>query len=260
MKQMKSTFQLMVVACLVPFLGHAQIAISFDTLAVNHVNMEKLPPSRGVPFDCILLSDVVMQYSFTLTNTTDSNLALCYDSLRLGMIYFVGEHWWPRTFKHYWNRYEATRSGEKPQVFPFDTLTLAPNEKIQLTTGEAVSYYALEQVNSAEYIASMAPTARLYVQLTGYPTFFSESYQQFKLGTRTIDVEKMDCKQLGYQDRLVHNGLLQEYLRDNPGLFPSIFSDGNVQDYFLCALKFAEEQFKNLPIPDEGWLKSQHRW
>lgn len=260
MKQMTKILQLMVIACLVPTFGHAQIAISFDTLAVNHVSMEKLPPSLGAPFDCILLSDVVMQYSFTLTNTTDSFLTLYYDSLRLGKLYFDGEHWWPITFKYYWNRYEVIRSGEKPQVFPFDTLTLAPHEKVQLKKGENVSYYTLEQVNSAEYVASTAPTVRLYVQLSGCPISFSDSYQHFKLGTRTVDVEKLDCEQLGYQDRLVHNELLQEYLRENPGLFPSIFSEGNVQNYFLCTLKFADEQFGKLPIPDEEWLTSQYRW
>ena len=41
MKQMTKILQLMVIACLVPTFGHAQIAISFDTLAVNHVSMEK---------------------------------------------------------------------------------------------------------------------------------------------------------------------------------------------------------------------------
>ena len=260
MKQIKNIFWLMAVTCLVPFLGHAQITISLDTLAVNHVSTEKLPPRRDAPFDCILLSDVVMQYSFTLTNTTDSFLTLYYDSLRLGKLYFDGEHWRPQTFKYYWNRIEASRFGEKSQVFPFDTLTLAPHEKVQLKTGENVSYYTLEQVNSAEYVASTAPTVRLYVQLSGCPISFSDSYRHFKLGTRTVDVEKLDCEQLGYQDRLVHNELLQEYLRENLGLFPSIFSDGSVQDYFLCTLKFANEQFKKLPIPDEDWLRSQYRW
>ena len=111
-----------------------------------------------------------------------------------------------------------------------------------------------------EYVARLAPTVRLYVQLSGCPISFSEPYQHFKLGERTVDVEKLDCKQLGYQDRLVHNELLQEYLRENPGLFPSIFSDGSVQNYFLCTLKFANEQFKKLPIPDEDWLRSKYRW
>ena len=260
MKQMTKIVQLMVIACLVPIFGHAQIAISFDTLAVNHVSMEKLPPSLGAPFDCLLLSDVYFKYSFTLTNTTDSDLVLCYDGLRLGKIYFDGEYWLPSTFKYYWNRYEVTHSGEKPRVFPFDTLKLAPHEKIQLTKGENVSCYALEKVNSVEYVARLAPTVRLYVQLSGCPISFSEPYQHFKLGERTVDVEKLDCKQLGYQDRLVHNELLQEYLRENPGLFPSIFSDGSVQNYVLCTLKFANEQFKKLPIPDEDWLRSKYRW
>ncbi len=49
---------LMAVVHLVPKFGYTQLAISFDTLGVNHVSLEKLPQCMSAPFDCILMSDV----------------------------------------------------------------------------------------------------------------------------------------------------------------------------------------------------------
>ncbi len=250
MNTIRKIMLLMAVVHLVPKFGYTQLAISFDTLGVNHVSLEKLPQCMGAPFDCILMSDVVMQYSFTITNTTDSILTLLYDSLRLGQLHYDGGRWHSQSFKHFWNRLETTRLGQEPQVFPFDTLMLTPHEGISLTTKQNVSYYTLEKVNSAEYVATVAPTTRMYVQLSGYPLALSGHCQHFKIGDKVVNVDTFDCRQLGYQDRLVHNEMLQEYLRENPGLFPSIFSEGCVQEYFLCSLKFANEHYAKLSVPD----------
>ena len=240
----------------------AQLSLVFKSLSVNNLNGEtnhKSPPEK------IRLGDVVVDHVPKVSVTITAELINTSDTV----IFFEGGLSTKESDKHLALYYYNERSGwRKWRVYgtrdPIRYMgmlvrnSLAPNECHVLELALYLSKRTFQEITPLYYISSIVPTAHLVLCMPGEEPVISDLPENVFLNGVKIDADEIAaCQNCGELYRLTSNEMIEEYMKENPDLFGSNFSDDILRKAFICNMEFFRRNFPCSMRPTISWKKER---
>ena len=227
----------------------AQLSLVFKSVNVNNLNTEtnhKYAPEK------IRLGDVVLPGEHDLSITITAELINTSDSV----IYFesgLSSRKFDKQMalfcyreKFGWRKMKVGDISDDPGRFDGVLLrnALAPNESHTLELALYLKRETFEETTPLYYISSIVPTMRLVLCMPGEEPIISDSPENVILNGVKIDADEIAaCQNCGEIYRLTSNEMIMEYMKENPELFGSCFSEEVLRKAFICNMEFARRMY-----------------
>ena len=237
---------LLVAVLLAPLLCGAQVSVRFKTLAINNISNKRTDPRRVAPCDAIVLSDVRLVVGVELVNDGDSAVNLYVEAATIGLLYYDSQLGWRK----------IERLDDRDCRIPLQLgLCYVQHPYIgahSSVTTQRFWYYPLPtfyDVSSLYYVSSTVPTMRLFLSIPGQEPIMSDAPETIYVNGVRLDSDVQECQDSGsYQ--LVNNEMMQEYMRENPYLFGSEFSQDILIREFQSNMAYSQRQYSLLRLPE----------
>lgn len=243
------------VALMLPSLQcEAQLSLVFKTLNINNLNAEtnhKRPPEKIRLGDVVICNepDVTITITAELINTSDSviyfegGLSTSFFARHLSLFCYEEKFGW-RKMRIYDRRDPARYDGILVRN------ALAPNESHTLELALYLKKGTFEEITPLYYISSIVPTMRLVLCMPGEESVISDSPENVFLNAVKIDADEMAaCQNCVEIYRLTSNEMIEEYMKENPDLFGSDFSDDILRKAFICNMEFFRRMYPSSMRP-----------
>ena len=231
---------------LVPLLCGAQVSVRFKTLAINNISNKRTDPSRGLPFDALILSDVRLVVGVELVNDGDSVVNLSAEAVTIGLLYYDSQYGWRK----------IERLDDRDCRTPLQLgLCYVQHPYIgahSSVTTQRFWYYRLPtfyDISSLYYVSSTVPTMRLFLSIPGQEPIMSDAPETIYVNGVKLGSNEQECRN-GSSYQLVNNEMVQEYMREYPYLFGSEFSQDILIREFQTNMAFAQRQYSLLRLPE----------
>ena len=224
----------------------AQLSVKFKTLRVNNItNNLTTPAMTSLPFDALVLSDVGLAIDVELVNDGDSAVNLYAETATIGLLYYDSPYGWRK----------IDRLDDRDCRIPLQSgLVYLQHPNIKAHTSVTIQrfwYYRLPtfyDISSLYYVSSTVPTMRLVLMVPGQEPILSDIPETVYVNGLKLDDDWQECgKCASYQ--LLSNGLLKDYMHENPYLFGTEFSQDLIRKEFQCNMAFAWKQYSLLVPP-----------
>lgn len=240
----------------------AQLSLVFKSLSVNNLNAEtnhKSPPEK------IRLGDVVVDHEPKVSVTITAELINTSDTV----IFFEGglstEEFDKHLALYYYNERFGWRKwrvyGTRDPIRYMGMLvrnSLAPNECHVLELALYLSKRTFQEIMPLYYISSIVSTAHLVLCMPGEEPVISDLPENVFLNGVKIDADEIAaCQNCGELYRLTSNEMIEEYMKENPDLFGSNFSDDILRKAFICNMEFFRRNFPSSMRPTISWKKER---
>ena len=232
----------------------AQLSLVFKSLSVNNLNGEtnhKSPPEK------IRLGDVVVDHEPEVSVSITAELINTSDTV----IFFEGglstEEFDKHLALYYYNERFGWRKGRvygtRDPIRYMGMLvrnSLAPNECHVLELALYLSKRTFQEITPLYYISSIVPTAHLVLCMPGEEPVISDLPENVFLNGVKIDADEIAaCQNCGELYRLTSNEMIEEYMKENPDLFGSNFSDDILRKAFICNMDFVRRMYSGSMRP-----------
>jgi hypothetical protein len=235
----------------------AQLSLVFKTLNINNLNAEtnhKRPPKKFRLGDVVICNepDVTITITAELINTSDSviyiegGLSTGFFDRNLSLYYYEDGFGWskrPVCDNRNIGRYDGVLVRN----------SLAPNECHALELRLLLRTSVFQEITPLYYISSIVPTMHLVLCMPGEEAVISDLPENVFLNGVKIEAdETAACQNCGELYRLTSNEMIEEYMKENPELFGSNFSDDILRKAFICNMEFARRMYPSSmrpPIP-----------
>lgn len=241
-----TTWILFAAVLLAPLLCGAQVSVRFKTLAINNISNKRTDPRRVAPCDAIVLSDVRLVVGVELVNDGDSAVNLYVEAATIGLLYYDSQLGWRK----------IERLDDRDCRIPLQLgLCYVQHPYIGAHSSVPIQrfwYYRLPtfyDVSSLYYVSSTVPTMRLFLSIPGQEPIFSEAPETIYVNGVKLGSNEQECRN-GSSYQLVNNEMVQEYMRENPYLFGSEFSQDILIREFQTNMAFAQRQYSLLHLPE----------
>ena len=229
-----------------PSLCGAQVSVRFKTLAINNISNKRTAPRRAVPFDAIILSDVSLVVGVELVNNGDSAVNLYAEAATIGLLYYDSQYGWRK----------IERLDDRDCLTPLQLgLCYVQHPYIEAHSSVTIQrfwyyrFHTFYDVSSLYYVSSTVPTMRLFLSIPGQEPIISDAPETIYVNGVKLDSNEQECGN-GDSYQLVNNELVQEYMRENPYLFGSEFSQDILIREFQRNMALAKLQYSQLRLPE----------
>ena len=227
--------------CAAPLFSVAQVTIEFTSYEVCNVNNQKYP--LGVPLGVVLLSspdDVHSEIKATIRNLSDTAVTLVFsnDDVRFGRTYYSKE-------VNDWVYYDRCPYDEFK-----DTVRISPHGSYTSSIVLKYSKYNFITMSSLYYLSDRAANMRLYLNIPEQGTIMSGTVQKVIVNGVEIHPESFDCNHCGDIYMLVNNELMNEFIQEQPWLFPSGITDELIRQEFACNMQYARKLYSMMALPE----------
>ncbi len=223
---------------MLPLLCEAQVSVEFKKLEIKNItNMRAKPVARRLGET--LVSDVCLKITAEIINDGDTTVYWQQDGEEMNLLYYDSRYGWRKT---------NPLSRQIRPCMPYLPGVEAHSRK-QVTYYYSYNYERFYEVSSLYYVSSTVPTMRLFLSIPGQEPIFSDAPETIFVNGVKLDSDRQVC-QNGSSYQLVNNEMVQEYMRENPYLFGSEFSQDILIREFQSNMALAQRQYSLLRLPE----------
>ena len=228
------------ILCMAPYLGIAQVEIEFTSFEVTNITNQH--SSQDIPLGVVLTGsprDVYMEITATIRNTSDRpvNLVFSNKDMRVGHLYYsktindwVLQDRWPDDFK--------------------DIIRIAPNGTYQVFTRKRWPEYYFIEKSPLYYMSDIASNMRLYLLRPSGEVIVSGTAQKVIVNGVELNTDPVVCKHCADSYTLINNELMNEYIQEQPWLFPSGITDELIREEFACNMLYTRKLYSMMALPE----------
>jgi hypothetical protein len=227
--------------CAVPLFSVAQVIIEFTSYEVSNVNNQKY--SYNYPLGTVLRSspdDVYTEITATIHNVSDTTVTLVFsnDDVRLGKTYYSKQiDDWVSFDRFLYDDFK-------------DTVRITAHGSYTLFLTHRYSKYHFITVSSLYYLSDIAANMRLYLSIPGQGAIMSGMAQKVVVNDMVLHPESFVCNHCGDTYTLVNNELMNEYIQEQPWLFPFGITDELIRQEFACNMLYARKLYSMMSLPE----------
>ena len=219
---------------MLPLLCEAQISVKFKKLEINNITNKKSKPVTHRMCET-LISDVRLKITAEIIN--DGDTTVYPEEERMRLLYYDFQYGWRKT-------YSLPR-----QMSACMIAGIGPHFRKQVTYYYSYNYERFYDVSSLYYVSSTVPTMRLFLSIPGQEPIMSDAPETIFVNGVKLDPDWHEGNN-GSLYQLVNNEMVQEYMRENPYLFGSEFSQDILISEFQSNMLFAQRQYSLLRLPE----------
>lgn len=238
---MKKNFLFVFAITLLAFLSmkcDAQVSLAFKRLSVNNINRMT---NHITDMKMLEYGDYVTGVSIgvmaEVVNTGDSVLYFDegIDNVRLALYFYEMGTGWRKMYLR-----KPQKQG--PVISEMDSL--APQESLTIRRAVLLPASLFQEEEPLYYISSIASTMCLALEIPGYGSVLSGSFERLYLNGAELKTERIACYSCTHMYMLTHhNEMMEEYMSEEPADFGSYFSNYVLGKAFLCNMDFTRRLY-----------------
>ena len=245
MKKIVSSL-LLVAVLLAPSLCKAQVSVKFKKLEIKNITNKRSEPVTLRSGEVFIsnVPNVMIKITAEIINDGDTTVYWHSDVEQMEFeqmefLYYDSQYGW-RKIDHL----------SRQVQFGIPYLPgVEPHSRKQVTYYYSYNDALFYKVSSLYYVSRAVPTMRLFLSIPGQEPIMSDAPETIYVNGVMLDSDVQECQDGGsYQ--LVNNEMMQEYMRENPYLFGSEFSQDILIREFQSNMAYSQRQYSLLRLPE----------